>query len=229
MMLMKSYEQMKYEIVYYLNQNGVETSLDNFNNESIAFFYSCLNQLCNSNESVTMQHNDWREEPSKYGREFLEGSLSITPPTAPEILDSIIKWGKVIQEAVASNNSNVYKAKFIFNVFSEIPKFLKHIKIIRTKEEQCIFYQIGILGKNNPNNLVSFNELKNFEFSIIDSSICPYDNNNTEKLTCLFWENGCKKKNCSNSFDDNLVRVLQQLKEKGVIKIDFTINSVSII
>lgn len=226
---MKSTEQMKHELIYYLNQNGIEISLDDFDDESISFFFSCFSHLNNSKEDTILQHNDWREESAKYGREFLEGSLSITPPTPPEILDSIIRWGRHLQEMVANNDSDFYKAKLIFNVFSEIPKFLKHIKIIRTKAEQCIFYQIGILGKNNPNNWVPFDELKDFSFSIVDSSFCPYKHDEDDANKCLFWNNGCTKEKCSNCFDDNLVKVIQQLREKGVIKIDFTNNSVSVV
>lgn len=228
-MLMKSIDQMRAEITYYLRQNGIDTLLDGFDDDSISFFYSCLRHLSNPKENSTLHHNDWREESSKYGREFLEGSLSITPPTPSELLDSIIKWGKYLQDMVPNDDPNMCNAKFIFNVFLEIPKFLKHIKIIRTKAEQCVFYQISILGQNKPNNWVSFDELKDFGFGILDSSFCPYAHDEDDEHKCLFWEDRCIKNQCSNCFDDKLVKVLQQLKEKGVIKIDFTNNSISVV
>lgn len=234
---MKTAEQMRVDLLDYLQLNGHnDVNIDCFNEEEISFFHKCFNLLNNTsynstNSDIAISNvENWREQSFVFGKEYCSGKISITPLSAHEVLASILKWGKVFHDMVLLDLKAVFPF-LIYNIATDIPKFISHIKVLHTREEQCVYFQLSILSSNNPNNVVCFDDLKSFSFSITNTYCCPYV---TKKSKCIFQSNNdtnpeCVKYQCSDNYNDELVSLLSKLEKKGIIKIDHISKSIFIV
>ena len=233
--IMNTAEQMRVDLLGYLQSNGHnDVNVDYFNEEEISFFHKCFELLNNTSydlinsDSIFSNEGNWREQSFVFGKEYCSGKISMTSLSTHEVLASILKWGKVFHDMVLLD----VKAAFpllIYNIATDIPKFISHIKVLHTRAEQCVYFQISILSSNNPNNAVCFDDLRNFSFSVTDTYCCPYV---SKKSKCIFQSNNDTNHECSKSLDnynDELVGLLSQLEKNGIINIDRISKSIFMI
>ena len=214
-------EQMKTEIAEYLKNNNLSgTELHGADDEFIKFYYDCfeyIKEVLNTTEQEMscVFTSTWRENIASYGKEYFQGTLSVAPMTLHEAFGIIVKWTNVMIQ-LNGLEGQAAKIKIISNLATDIPKLFQHIRILNSKDEQCIFLQISILTSNNPKCLITFEDLKSFSFGILNVDLCPYEIEDNE---CVLKENQCTKCFCTDNPDDKLVKILSSLKRKGVIRI----------
>ena len=228
----KEMNNMKNKLADFINNNAAchDIHIDLFNEDEIKFYYDCLIYSEKSHPEVDDldENGDWRNKSStEYGKAFDNGKVSITPLSRREVVIILLKWGKALHDILLGGAAAA--PILVYSVATDIPVLFSHVKLLRTREEQCVFFQISLLASNSPKTAVSFDDLVSFDFTVSGGFKCPYQ---PEK--CLFLDASmenfqCRKHVSAGDFNDPLLGVLEQLEKNGVIKFNRIARTINIL